>query len=162
MCPSSTGFDLAHNQDVITIDYIALNYPVTKNLQYAYRLDQFDPDWNYVGTSTSATYRNLSPGEYTFRVKVIDEANKWGTQIKSLKIRIHPPVWLTWPAIIAYLILGSLLIYFVSRYYIERIKLKNSLFFEQKLRQQESAINQERFRFFTNFSANSEPLSPLS
>ena len=144
--------DLKYNQDVITIDYIALHYPVTKNLQYAYRLDQFDPDWNYVGTTTSATYRNLSPGEYTFRVKVIDEADKWGTRIKSLKIRIHPPLWLTWPALIAYLILGSLLIYFVTRYYIERIKLKNSLFFEQKLRQQESAINQERFRFFTNFS----------
>jgi DNA-binding response OmpR family regulator/anti-sigma regulatory factor (Ser/Thr protein kinase) len=45
-----------------------------------------------------------------------------------------------------------LITYFIAKYYTERIKLRNSLYYEKKLRQQETALNKERFRFFTSFS----------
>jgi signal transduction histidine kinase/DNA-binding response OmpR family regulator len=69
-----------------------------------------------------------------------------------MRIVILPAPWFTWPAYLVYFLIGSLGFYMVARYYGERIRLRNSLYYEQKLRQQETEINQERSRFFTNFS----------
>lgn len=143
---------LKYNQDVITIEYAALNFPSSKGINYEYILENYDNHWSKVGSLSSATYRNLAPGEYLFKVKVSDEAGNWNSQTKNLKITISPPFWLTIPAILIYIILISLLIFIIIRYYTNQIRLKNSLFYTQKLREQETELNNERFRFFTNFS----------
>jgi signal transduction histidine kinase/ligand-binding sensor domain-containing protein/DNA-binding response OmpR family regulator len=143
---------LKHNEDVVTIDYVALNFPSAKNINYAYKLENYEDHWNKVGTSTSATYRNLSPGEYVFRVMVTDEEQQSKTLPASLKIVITPPFWLTLPAILFYIVAIILIVFLIARYYTNQVKLRNSLFYEQKLRLQESSLNIERFRFFTSFS----------
>lgn len=143
---------LEHNQDVLTIEYAVLNYPSAKGINYEYILENYDKHWSKVGSLTSATYRDLSPGEYIFKVKVADEAGNWSSKTTDLKITITSPFWLTLPAILIYIVLISLIILVIMRYYTDQIKLRNSLFYTQKLRQQETALNKERFRFFTNFS----------
>lgn len=143
---------LKHNQDVITIEYAVLNYPSAKGINYEYILENYDNHWSKVGSLTSATYRNLSPGEYIFKVKVADEAGNWSSKTTDLKITIKPPFWFTLPAILIYILLISFIIFIIMRYYTDQIKLRNSLFYTQKLRQQETELNKERFRFFTNFS----------
>lgn len=149
---NSNSIELKHNEDVITIDYTALRYPNSDGISYAYKLENYDNDWNIVGNINSATYRNLSPGEYIFKVKVDDLVNNVSSPIRNLKIFIKPPFWLTIPAIIIYILLIFTISYIIGKYYTDRIKLKNSLYYEKKIRQQESDLNKERFRFFTNFS----------
>ena len=149
---NTSEIKLKHNQDVITLEYAALNFPSSKGINYEYILENYDNHWSKVGNLSSATYRNLAPGEYIFKVKVSDEAGNWNSQSTNLKITISPPFWLTVPAILIYLILISLLAFIIMRYYTDQIKLKNSLFYAQKLREQETDLNKERFRFFTNFS----------
>lgn len=143
---------LKYNQDVITIEYAALNFPSSKGINYEYILENYDNHWSKVGSLTSATYRNLSPGDYTFKVKVSDETGNWNSQSTVLNLTISPPFWLTIPAIFIYILSISLLVFVIIRYYTNQIKLRNSLFYTQKLRQQETELNKERFRFFTNFS----------
>src|SRR5207244_2698380 len=58
---------LSHKQSVFSFDFAALNYTLSKKNQYAYRMEGFDIDWNYVGNKRTATYTNLDPGEYVFR-----------------------------------------------------------------------------------------------
>lgn len=149
---ASRSIELEHDQNDISIDYIAMHYPSTKDVKYTYVLKNFDKNWNDVGNTTTATYRNLSPGEYIFKVKTLDNSGKIKTNSTDLKIIINSPFWLTKTAILAYFLLAGLLIYLIIRYYTDQVKLRNSLFYEKKLRQQETALNQERFRFFTSFS----------
>lgn len=143
---------LAYNENDITINYIALGYPNNQEVKYAYKLANLDQSWNFVGNTTSATYRNLSPGAYTFMVRVVDDAGKLSKHMRSINLIIEPPIWFTWPAILIYILLGGFMIYMAAVYYSTQVKLRNSLFYEKKLRQKETDLNQERFRFFTSFS----------
>lgn len=144
--------ELNHDQDVITIEYAALNFPSSKGINYEYILENYDTHWNKVGDNTSATYRNLSHGSYIFKVKLAHDTENSNEQITQLKIIIQPPFWLTWQAILVYIISISCIIFIFLKYYADQIKLQNSLYYTQILREQEKDLNKERFRFFTNFS----------
>ena len=48
-------------------------------------------DWNYVGNERKASYTNLSPGRYTFRVKASNNDGVWNEQGPSIVITITPP-----------------------------------------------------------------------
>ncbi len=86
---------LSYDQDVITFDFIALNYTRSEYNQYAYMIEGFEDDWNYVGTQRNATYTNLDPGEYTFRVKASNNDGVWNEEGASLMLIITPPFWQT-------------------------------------------------------------------
>ena len=112
----------------------------------------FDPDWIYSGNRRTATYTNLNPGTYTFRVKGSNNDGVWNEEGKSLQIIILPPPWRTWWAYLCYGIL-LLFLLFVSRNEIikrERLKAK------AKLKELETEKYQEldtlKSRFFTNIS----------
>jgi len=59
-------------------------------------LEGFDKDWNYVGDQRKATYTNLDPGTYTFKVRASNNDGVWNNEGTSIKIIINPPFWLTW------------------------------------------------------------------
>lgn len=87
---------LAHDQLVLTFEFSALNFIRPENNQYAYRLQGFEDEWNYVGNQRSATYTNLAPGVYTFQVKASNNAGVWNEKGVSLLLEIRPPFWKTW------------------------------------------------------------------
>ncbi|MDG5767142.1 two-component regulator propeller domain-containing protein [Balneolales bacterium ANBcel1] len=99
---------LSHDQSVVTFEYATLNYEVNKNDQYAYMLEGFDSDWNYVGNKRSATYTNLNPGEYTFRVRASNSSDVWGEEA-AIGLVIVPPFWqTTWFYILSALAIAGL------------------------------------------------------
>lgn len=87
---------LKHKQSVFSFEFASLNYTRAEKKKYAYKLEGFDENWNFVGTQNSATYTNLDPGEYTFKVKGLDNEGNWSPAIAEVKLSILPPVWLTW------------------------------------------------------------------
>ncbi len=87
---------LSHKQSVFTLEFAALNYTLSRKNQYAYKLEGFDNDWNNVGTKRAATYTNLDPGTYIFRLRASNNDGIWNNTGTSLKIIIEPPFWLTW------------------------------------------------------------------
>ncbi|HET7896082.1 MAG TPA: two-component regulator propeller domain-containing protein, partial [Flavisolibacter sp.] len=86
--------DLDYKQNV-ALSYVGLNYTSPEQNQYAYKLEGFDRDWNYVGNATTASYTNLDPGQYTFRVKASNNDGVWNQQGATIKITVHPPFWRT-------------------------------------------------------------------
>ena len=64
----SRAITLRHDQNVLTIDYVAISYTRPQKNQFAYYLEGFEKTWNYVDSKTSATYTNLAPGDYTFKL----------------------------------------------------------------------------------------------
>jgi len=87
---------LNHDQSVFSLDFIALNLTHSEKNQYAYMLEGFEKEWNYVGGKRSATYTNLDAGGYIFKVKAANNDGLWNEEGASLKITVLPPWWETW------------------------------------------------------------------
>lgn len=107
---------LSYQDDVISFEFASLHYSYPANNQYAYILEGFEKDWNYVGDRRFATYTNLPPGEYTFRVKGTNSDGVWNEEGKSLKVIITPPLWGTWwfaALVVVFLLGGAYLTYWL-------------------------------------------------
>lgn len=87
---------LRHDQSVITFEFASLSYTFPQKNQYAYKLEGFDDNWNYIGSKRTATYTNLDPGTYTFKVKASNNDGVWNEKGIAIKLIITPPFWLTW------------------------------------------------------------------
>jgi len=129
-----------HAQNIFTIDFALLNYIKPEKNAYAYRLEGFEKDWNYVKTS-SATYTNLPPGTYTFVVKGANNDGIWSTSPGRLTIHVLPPVWKTWWAYCLYVIAVLAAVLFVTRH-----------FYMTALFKREHELHQVKLNFFTNVS----------
>ncbi len=75
--------------------FAALDYMDPGKNQYAYKLEGFDKDWNYLGTKNFGQYSNLNPGEYILRLKGANNDGIWNEEGISIKITITPPFWMT-------------------------------------------------------------------
>jgi ligand-binding sensor domain-containing protein/signal transduction histidine kinase len=87
---------LPHDAYVMSFEYASLDFPIAERNNYMYKLDNFDSEWNKVGTQRKATYTNLSPGDYVFRVRGTNNDGVWSDNEVALPITITPPWWLTW------------------------------------------------------------------
>lgn len=100
------NIDLHHNDRVFGIRFAALNFINSMNNEYAFLMDGFDSEWNYIGNKREANYTNLDPGQYTFRVKASNNDGVWNEQGIAINITIHPPWWkTTWFKLLATLII---------------------------------------------------------
>ena len=143
---------LKHNQNVFSFNFVALSYSQPNKNQYAYKLEGFDDDWNYIGNRKSATYTNLDAGEYVFKVKASNSDGLWNEEGASVIVNILPAPWKTWWAYLLYslAIVGILLI--IRKYSLIRIYEKNQLKQERLEKEKIEEINQLKLRLFTNIS----------
>jgi hypothetical protein len=86
---------LSYQESVISFEFASLDFTNPRKNQYAYKMVNFDEDWNYVGTQNSATYTNLDAGEYTLLIRGSNADGIWNPNETELKITIVPPFWRT-------------------------------------------------------------------
>jgi ligand-binding sensor domain-containing protein/signal transduction histidine kinase len=84
------------HQNVISFEFVALNFIHSEKNQYAYMLEGFDSKWNYIKEQHTATFTNLDPGNYTFRVKAANNNGIWNEQGISVQIIVTPPFYKRW------------------------------------------------------------------
>lgn len=150
---SETGkLTLNHRQAVFTIEFMGINFTRPEKNQYAYYLEGLEDTWNYVGNTRSATYTNLSPGEYVFKVKAANNDGIWNDQVKTLQLSILAPWWKTNMAIASYLIMLIMFSSWLYRLLRERIREKRLVQLERAKRIQEEELNDRKIQFFTNIS----------
>ena len=152
---------LKHFEDVISIEFAALNYIHPEKNKYKYMLEGFNKEWmQTTSKERKATYTNLDPGEYIFRVRASNNDYVWNNEGTSLRIIVRPPYWKTKAAIFSYIILLFVGI-LVLRYLIlfnERIRVRNEHEINEVNRKHE--LDLLKMRFFTNVSH--ELRTPLS
>jgi len=144
---------LSYTQSTFSIGFAALNYTASENNQYACKLETWDKDWIYTGNEKKASYTNVSPGLYTFRVKASNNDGIWNEQGYSISITIIPPFWATWwfrALVLIGLVTGIILFY--------RFKRKLEIQKLEELKKEE--MHQVQLQFFTNISH--EFRTPLS
>lgn len=143
---------LAYNENNFSITYQALNYIYATQNQYAYKLEGYDTDWNYVGERNSAFYTNLSPGKYIFHIKASNNDGVWNEEGRSLAIVVQPPLWRTWYAYLFYVIALAAIIYGILYYVNIKRNLEAGLKMKQLEKQKQEEFHQAKIRLFTNFS----------
>ncbi|MFB3132296.1 MAG: triple tyrosine motif-containing protein, partial [Rhodothermales bacterium] len=87
---------LTYDQNDVTFEFAALNYRHAEKNRYAYMLEGYDDAWREVGTQRTATYANLSPGDYVFRVKGSNDDGVWNEEGATIRLTITPPFWQRW------------------------------------------------------------------
>ncbi|MBC8618389.1 response regulator [Parabacteroides faecis] len=143
---------LLYNENNFSITYQALNYIYSTQNQYAYKLEGYDTDWNYVGGRNSAFYTNLSPGKYVFHVKGSNNDGVWNEQGRSLTIIVQPPLWRTWYAYLFYIIALAVISYAILHYVNIKRNLEAGLKLKQLEKQKQEEFHEAKIRLFTNFS----------
>ena len=94
--PYVESLTLPYADNVFSFEFAALSYANSHKNRYRYRLEGFDPGWNEVDSKHRlATYTNLDPGEYVFRVQGSNSDGVWNEEGASLPILITPPWWRT-------------------------------------------------------------------
>lgn len=141
------------------LQYIGLTYTVPQQNQYAYKLEGFDREWNMVGNNTTASYTNLDPGEYVFRVKAANNDGIWNEEGTALTIVVHPPFWRTTYAYALYAMLIIAAGLYARHRGIRKLKKKFALEQEkmridQERREAERTheLDQLKIKFLTNIS----------
>jgi ligand-binding sensor domain-containing protein/signal transduction histidine kinase/AraC-like DNA-binding protein len=139
------------SQNIFTIEFLALNYIQPQRNRYAYQLEGFEKDWNYVSIPT-ATYTNLPAGKYRFLVKASNNDGLWSSIPASIEIRILPPLWRTWWAYTLYVMAISAALYYVLRFTRKQQQLKSELYYEHLNSQRQEELYQMKLDFFTRIS----------
>lgn len=144
--------ELTHDQNVFSFNFIALSYSQSDKNKYAYKLEGFNKDWNYVGNKKSATYTNLDAGSYVFRVKASNNDGLWNEKGQAVHVKILPPLWKTWWAYLIYTLLLILAFFLIRKYSLIRIHEKNELKQERLEKEKIEEINRLKLKLFTNIS----------
>lgn len=143
---------LKHDQNVITFEFVGLNYSYPEKNKYAYKLEGLDPNWNFVANQRTATYRYLEPGEYIFKVKASNHENEWNDDFASIAIKIKAPFWKTPLAYLLYILAVSGISYFFFILRKKQLNLRKRLKIEKKQRKHERQLVQQKLSFFTEVS----------
>jgi diguanylate cyclase (GGDEF)-like protein len=114
MAPSDVrDISLNHRDSVVAFEFAALDYTAPEKNRYRYKLEGFDSDWIDAGQLRRATYTNLSPRNYTFRVKASNNDGVWNEEGLAVRVGMVPPPWRTWWAygIYCLMVLGAFYAY---------------------------------------------------
>ena len=82
--------------DGLQIEYSAGSLTVPERVRFRYKLEGSDRAWQNVGTRREATYTNLGPGHYTFRVTASNNDGIWNNTGASISFVIAPAFYQTW------------------------------------------------------------------
>lgn len=139
------------DQSMFSIEFATSNYVAANKDDIIYKLEGFSNDWNSARGLHNITYTNLNAGTYNLIIKPNGKDESLCPQV-HLTIHVLPPYYKTPLAYLIYLIVTGILLWYLVRTYKSRIKLRESLKYEQKHIRDVEALNQSKLRFFTNIS----------
>ncbi|MCB9297748.1 MAG: response regulator [Lewinellaceae bacterium] len=150
------GLELAHHQNLISLEFAALDFSNPAQNQYRYQLlrrnifGQSEREARVeLGYRNSVQFANLQPGRYTFKVlgsnNDPDGHRGWSERPAVLEFTIRPPWWAAWWAYLLYALAVSGIVLLGYRY-----QLRQRLQAQEALRLVE--LDDFKNRFFTNIT----------
>ena len=79
----------------LEIDYTALSLVVPERVQFRYKLEGWEDDWQEAGNRRQAFYTNLRPGQYRFRVAACNNSGVWNEAGAAFDFSIAPAYYQT-------------------------------------------------------------------
>jgi len=94
--PEQLVINLSYSDNMITFHFAGLEFTAPQQNKYRYKLTGFHSDWVDNGQERIATFTNLDPGEYTFKIKAANNDGIWSHETTEAKLIIAPAFWMTW------------------------------------------------------------------
>lgn len=143
---SPDGVRLPYRSNV-SFDFVALSYTSPQANRYAYKMEGIDGNWNYTSDAHTASYAQLPPGNYVFRVRGSNNDGVWNQEEATLSVRILPPWWRTVWAYLIYIVVLSGSFVLSLRIYRRREvqKIREQQLLAELARERESHRTQEMF-----------------
>ena len=136
---------LPYDYSLFRIEYASLNYRMQPKINYSFILEGYQRDWTLAGNIRSATYSNVPPGHYRFKVRCYAEDKPHLNDEQWLNITILPPPWRTTWAYIGYAILAIIILWTGWKIFYTLFSLRNRMRMERRM-------TEMKLRFFTNIS----------
>ena len=143
---------LDYSRNFFCIDFMAIDYINGNNYSYSYKLDEVSSQWIESGTSASAIFSNLAPGQYTLLVKYKNNMNGKECEPQKLLIQITPPWYLSNWAYILYFILIALFCILAVYRIVHQYRRKQHRMIEKLNREKKEEVYESKLRFFTNIT----------
>lgn len=144
---------LEYWQSMLSFQFVALNYLSSEQNRYAYKLDGVDNQWIYTKSDKRhATYANLSPGNYVFRVKASNNDGIWNEAGAQIEVVILPPLWKTWWAYCIYFLLFIGFFLSILYYFVNREKAKTKIGLERLEAKRQHEADELKLQLFANIS----------
>ncbi len=131
---------LAYNNNFISFNFIGITMSQPQNVKYQYQLEGIDKNGSALTTEPSASYGNLEPGNYTFKVKAMNSEGYWSNEL-SYPFTIRPPWWKMWWFRIMAIVAVLAVIFLIVRFIYSTQLRKQRVILEKQL-----AIQYERQR----------------
>ncbi len=133
----TSSLRLKYAQNSFSLGFSSINFIYPHQVKYTYKLDDFDKDWRYAGSSNNVDYMNLTPGKYKFQLKAVHKYTQQVLGERSVEIIIGKPFWASFPAILLYLAIIGILVFLIVQYGRNKIAELNA---------------REKIRFFINIA----------
>jgi signal transduction histidine kinase/ligand-binding sensor domain-containing protein/DNA-binding response OmpR family regulator len=141
--------ELPYRTSVFSVEYTAISYNAPSKNRYKYMLEGFDQNWNTVENRRKATYTNLPPGKYVFRVKGSNSNGVWNSQGTCLTIIIRPPFWHTPLANYLYILFALGMLFYIMFLTGRREEKKHRKQMQQLQSEKEKELYDAKINFFT-------------
>lgn len=151
---------LPYDQTTLSLEFVALDYNNADKINYAYFLEGWDEQWNFVGQARKANYARLTEGKYTFKVKTTNFKGGWNKEVNLITIEILPPWYRTWWAYSLYLLAAAGAIFAYLEYSKNKEKLKYKVKIAELESKKEKEVAEKQSSMFTYISH--EFRTPLS
>jgi signal transduction histidine kinase/DNA-binding response OmpR family regulator len=148
----SSHITLTYLQDILTLEFTALDFTAPGQNKYRYQLVGIDKEWVESGTRRSATYLHLPAGKYTFKVQGSNSQGVWSDKTAELQITVLPPWWRTWWAYLIYVLAIGFAIRLYLQFNVNKAKLKAQLEYEQEEAKRIKELDSIKTQLYTNIT----------
>lgn len=144
---------LSYSENNFSLEFAALSFINARKNKYAYQLAGIDKGWVLTnGRNRLATYTNISPGEYIFRVKASNSDGVWNEEGITIRVIVKPPFWKTGFAYAIYLLVVLAALYMGRRRIINKARARFALAEERREALRLRELDRMKIKFITNLS----------
>jgi ligand-binding sensor domain-containing protein/signal transduction histidine kinase/CheY-like chemotaxis protein len=148
---SALPIDLAlpHHQNHLTFEFVGISLTVPENVKYRFILEGFDREWSPITKKTFATYSNLPPGDYIFRVTACNGDGIWNVEPETFRFTIMYPFWQKWWFYLALIFFGLAFISMFIKFRIGNLDKQQGVL-KEKIDQHIRELEQEKAMYEKN------------
>jgi signal transduction histidine kinase len=131
--PRSSAVTFAAGAHTVEIDYTALSLSIPERVEFRYKLEGVDKDWQNVGTRRQAFYTSLGPGRYRFRVIACNNDGVWNEQGAILAFSVAPAWYQTNWFLLLCIIAGVFIVWSLYRLRVRQVAAVIGARFDERL-----------------------------
>ena len=113
----TTDFTFSPSENQVTFYFGTVDYTPHLRTYYQYKLEGADKNWINIADQNSVRYNSLSPGKYTFKIRISNDNKNWQEGENEVSIFITTSFYKTWWFKLLIALVCCSVIFFVLNYY---------------------------------------------